>query len=162
MENRVELINKIRDYIAKMGLVVEKEIPEKEIFLVSSVELGLSAMIIDLEGDIVAFQVRLGKLKESATIRKGDLNIALAGDEADEQIELNAVDILGTLMQMNDALNFQMTTGQFGLTSDGTGTLTISEQQLLATLDYEEFEDVVNGIVATMTQKLKFLQSICE
>ena len=131
----------IKDYIARMGMVVNKEIEDKEILIVSSVDLGLNNLIIDLENNHILFYLKLGTFK---TDSNGSV----------------PVETLTNLLQMNNPLSGMLTSGQFVIDTVDENILGFGEQQLLSTLDFEEFEDVINGFSTNLSGHIDFINSI--
>lgn len=143
--NRNKKMMDIRSYIDDMGMVVVKEIPEHEVFIVSSAELGLSNLVIDMEEDQVLFKLQLGTLKDSF-------------EDIDGQAVTRA-DIEREFLRMNNPFyEGGMKTGQFALDEMNENMLVFTEQEYLPSFNGDSFKNVVTGFSEVLVDRIEFIQ----
>lgn len=134
-------IGKIQGYASQMGLTVESINEKEEIVVVSSPELGLKNLLIDIEGDNVLFYIEIGKIK-------GDVD---------------RVDLYETLLQKyNNVTTGMLSTGQFCLHTENKDVLVMCEQHLLKDMDFSEFAGMVNGFSMNLLLNIDLIKLVIE
>jgi len=146
---RQDKIMQIRSHIADMGMVIEKELPEQEVFIVSASELGLKNLVIDLEDEQILFKLSLGTLKD--TFEDIDGKPVSRQDIEREFFKLN-----------NPFYEGGMKTGQFTLDELDENVLVFAEQEFLNSMDLESFKNVVTGFSEVLVEKIDFIQYATE
>lgn len=142
-----EEVQRVKRFIVKSGMYIEKEIPEQEVFIVSSAKLGLKNLIIDLEDNHVLFYIRIGKMKNHVLTPKKNFT---------------KEEILTALMEMNNPLSGALQSGQFVIDTEDKNMLGFGEQHLLESFDYVEFVDTVEGISNGISRNFDIIEKIIE
>jgi hypothetical protein len=146
---RKEKLMDIRNFISDMGMVIEKEIPEHEVFIVSSVKLGLKNLVIDLEDEQILFKLQLGTLKSTF-------------DDVDGQT-ITRSDIEREFLKLNNPFyEGGMKTGQFALDETNEDILIFTEQEFLESMDLKSFQNVIEGFSEVLVDKIDFIQFVIE
>ncbi|SMC25970.1 Putative sensory transduction regulator [Desulfacinum hydrothermale DSM 13146] len=58
-------VDKVRDYLLDLGLVIDKELPEEELFVVSDEESGIHSLVVDCEDPILVLEQRIMPVPEA-------------------------------------------------------------------------------------------------
>jgi hypothetical protein len=140
-------IQKIKSFLNELGCVIEKEIVEQEVLIVTSSELGLKNLLIDLEGEQIIFSLTLGEIKNEFPIY------------ADTR-SLTRLEVMEICMEFNNPLSEDnMKTGQFALSGN---KLMFSEQEFLESMDLKSFENVMTGFSEVLLEKFDFIDYVVE
>jgi len=142
---RINKVNEVRKFIIESNIEIVKEIPEHEVFIVTSSELGLKNLVIDLEDDQILFKIQLGELKD--TFEDVDGTSVSRSDVEKEFMKLG-----------NPFYEGGLKTGQFSLDEVNENMLVFVEQEFLPSLTIESFQNVVNGFSETLVDKIDFIQ----
>lgn len=136
---------RVKQFVSNLDMVVEKELREHEVLIVSSKKLGLKNLVIDLEDDQVLFKLRLGRMKNDF-----------------EDIEGTAVsryDVEKEFSKLNNPFyEGGMKTGQFTWDESDEDILVFAEQEFLPSMTQESFENVLNGFSEVLVDKIEFIQ----
>jgi len=136
---------RVRSYVSDMGMVIDKEMAEHEVLIVSSKNLGLKNLVVDLEGEQVLFKLRLGKMKDTFEQLEG------------KEVTRHEVEKEFTRLN-NPFYEGGMKTGQFTWDEADDDILIFAEQEFLPSMSKESFENVVKGFSEVLVDKIDFIQ----
>jgi len=144
MKQQRAIYTKIKNYVLELGMVIDKEITEHEILIVSSQQYGFKNLVIDLEEELILFKLRLGYMKD--TFDKVEGKEVTRAEVEKEFARLN-----------NPFYEGGMTTGQFTWDEADDNILVFAEQEFLRTLDGKSLENILTGFSDVLIDKIDFI-----